>query len=154
MTRAARHAACAPCLAVVVATSRARLPMRSRPHVQPRRKERMKAPGGSSAGGSATSFRRQFNSRARPRRPAGAQRPLLVGVRLLRARRVTGLCALEWSAHEKVLHNEMILRDQVHLLNVRRGKPPDGLPLERGITLFPGVKPCYEATHRTEAHEQ
>src|SRR5437899_1161117 len=43
-------------------TSWVRPPMRSRPHVLPRRKERARAQGGSSAGGSATSSRRRFAS--------------------------------------------------------------------------------------------
>jgi len=43
-------------------TSSVRLPMRSRPHVLPRRKERARAPGDSSATGSATSSRRRFAS--------------------------------------------------------------------------------------------
>src|SRR5216683_6856987 len=43
-------------------TSWVRPPMRSRPHVLPRRKERARAQGGSSAGGSATSSQRRFAS--------------------------------------------------------------------------------------------
>ena len=43
-------------------TSSVRPPMRSRPHVLPRRKERARAQGDSSAGGSATSSRRRFAS--------------------------------------------------------------------------------------------
>ncbi len=41
-------------------TSSVRPPMRSRPHVLPRRKERARAQGESSAGGSASSSRRRF----------------------------------------------------------------------------------------------
>jgi hypothetical protein len=73
--------------------SSVRLPMRSRPPVLPRRKERARAHGDSSADGSATSS--GGYSRARPWRPAAAQRHLLVGVRLLRARRGAG--ASIWS---------------------------------------------------------
>ena len=43
-------------------TSSVRPPMRSRPHVLPRRKEKARAQGDSSAGGSATSSRRRFAS--------------------------------------------------------------------------------------------
>src|SRR5207249_11687983 len=43
-------------------TSWVRPPMRSRPHVLPRRKERARAQGGSSAGGSVTSSRTRFAS--------------------------------------------------------------------------------------------
>src|SRR5437870_2473443 len=43
-------------------TSSVRPPIRSRPHVLPRRKERARAQGDSSAGGSATSSRRGFAS--------------------------------------------------------------------------------------------
>ena len=58
--------------------SSVRPPMRSEPHVPPRRMERARAQGDSSAGGSATCSR--GDPRARTRRPAVAERHLLVDV--------------------------------------------------------------------------
>src|SRR3989442_15661003 len=65
-------------------TSSVRPPTRSRPHVPPPRKERARAQGDSSAGGSAAPG---GDPRARTRRPAVAEPHLLVGVPLLGARR-------------------------------------------------------------------
>jgi hypothetical protein len=66
LSGAARHAAYAAGQAAVVAHVAAHElggpPMRSRPHVLPRRKARARAQGDSSAAGSATSSRRRFAS--------------------------------------------------------------------------------------------
>src|SRR6202043_1678338 len=62
------------------------------------------------------------DSRARTRRPAVAERYLLVGVRLLRARRVTRLCAMKGArVHAEMSSNKGWRSEQLSLSSEGEG---------------------------------